>query len=86
MKDYAIKAWNWAKRKVVGAVAVVTGVTAATVAVSSPAHAVDTTLADLFTAANISGLNSNVGTLLIGFIGIGLLFLGRRYLARTGIR
>jgi hypothetical protein len=45
-----------------------------------------TTMADLFTAANISGLQSNVGTLLIGFIGIGLLFTGMRYLRKSGIR
>lgn len=45
-----------------------------------------TTMADLFTAANISGLQSNVGTLLLGFIGIGLLFTGMKYLKRSGIR
>lgn len=45
-----------------------------------------TTIADLFTAASISGLQTNVGTLLIGFIGIGLLFTGYRYLRKSGVR
>jgi len=51
-----------------------------------PSFALDTTIADIFTAANISGLNSNVGTLLIGFVGINLLFLGARYLRKSGVR
>lgn len=51
-----------------------------------PAFAVDMTITDLFTAANISSVNTNVGTLLVGFIGINLLFLGARYLRKTGIR
>ncbi len=45
-----------------------------------------TTMADLFTAANIDGLQANVGTLLIGFITIGLLFTGMKYLKKSGIR
>lgn len=45
-----------------------------------------TTMADLFTAADISGLQSNVGTLLLGFITIGLLFTGMKYLRKSGIR
>ena len=45
-----------------------------------------TTMTELFAAANISGLQTNVGTLLIGFIGIGLLFTGYRYLRRSGVR
>lgn len=45
-----------------------------------------TTMADLFAAADISGLQSNVGTLLLGFIGLGLLFTGMKYLRKSGIR
>lgn len=45
-----------------------------------------TTMADLFTAADISGLQGNVGTLLLGFIAIGLLFTGMKYLRKSGIR
>lgn len=45
-----------------------------------------TTMADLFAAADISGLQTNVGTLLLGFIAIGLLFTGRRYLRKSGIQ
>ncbi len=37
----------------------------------------------LFTAANITGLSGNVSTLLIGFIGINLLFLGYRYVKKS---
>lgn len=40
----------------------------------------------LFTAADISPLATNVSTLLIGFIGVGLLFLGYRYIKKSGIR
>lgn len=40
----------------------------------------------LFTAVDISTLSGNVSTLLIGFIGVGLLFLGWRYIKRSGVR
>lgn len=40
----------------------------------------------LFTAVDISGLSTNVTTLLTGFIAIGLIFLGYRYIKRSGIR
>lgn len=58
----------------------------ASMLVSTAAFALDTTMTDLFTAANITGLNNNVGTLLTGFIGIGLLFTGYRYLKKSGIK
>ncbi|BCS53910.1 hypothetical protein [Geobacter sp. SVR] len=41
------------------------------------------TIDDMFTAVNISGVSSNVGTLLISFIGINLLFLGAYYVNKT---
>jgi hypothetical protein len=37
----------------------------------------------LFDAVDITGVTTNVSTLLIGFIGIGLLFLGYAYVKRT---
>jgi hypothetical protein len=37
----------------------------------------------LFTAVDITGLSTNISTLMLGFIGVGLLFVGRRYLGRT---
>jgi hypothetical protein len=40
----------------------------------------------LFTAVDISTLSSNVSTILIGFIGIGLLFVGYRYIRKSGVK
>lgn len=37
----------------------------------------------LFDAVDISGLSGNVTTLLTGFIAVGLLFVGYRYIKRT---
>ncbi|MBM9615274.1 hypothetical protein JWJ90_13400 [Desulfobulbus rhabdoformis] len=37
----------------------------------------------LFDAVDITGISTNVGTLMVGFIGIGLLFLGYAYVRRT---
>ena len=37
----------------------------------------------LFGAVDITGLSTNVSTLMIGFIGVGLLFLGRRYVEKA---
>jgi hypothetical protein len=37
----------------------------------------------LFAAADITGLSVNVTTILLGFIGIGLLFVGRRYIGKA---
>ena len=45
-----------------------------------------TTITDLFTAANISGLQSNVGTILLALIGVNLLFMGARYLRKSGVK
>lgn len=40
-------------------------------------------MAALFTAVDVSGVSTNVSTLLIAFIGISLLFLGYRYIKRS---
>ena len=37
----------------------------------------------LFTAVDITGLETNITTLMTGFIVIGLLFVARRYIGRT---
>ncbi len=37
----------------------------------------------LFTAVDITGVSTNVSTLLIAFIGINLLFLGYKYVKRV---
>ena len=37
----------------------------------------------LFTAVDVTGVSTNVSTLLIAFIGINLLFLGYKYVKRT---
>lgn len=39
----------------------------------------------LFTAVDISGVSTNVTTLMTGFVGIGLLFFGRKILRRLGV-
>lgn len=40
----------------------------------------------IFTAADISGLSTNVSTILVGLVGVSLLFVGYRYLRKTGIK
>ena len=42
-----------------------------------------TPIDNLFTAVDVSGIGTNVSTLLIAFIGINLLFLGYRYVRKT---
>ncbi|MDW7772535.1 MAG: hypothetical protein SCH71_06555 [Desulfobulbaceae bacterium] len=37
----------------------------------------------LFTAVDVATLATNVSTLLLAFIGVGLLFVGRRYIRMT---
>ena len=37
----------------------------------------------LFAAADVSGLTTNIQAILITFVGIGLLFLGSRYLKKA---
>jgi len=38
---------------------------------------------NLFDAVSITGISTNVETLMIGFIGISLLFVGYRYVKKT---
>ena len=40
-------------------------------------------MAALFTAVDVSGVSTNVSTLLIAFIGINLLFLGYKYVKKS---
>lgn len=40
----------------------------------------------LFTAVDISSLSTNVSSILVGFIGVSLLFVAYRYIRRTGVR
>lgn len=37
----------------------------------------------LFNAVNLTGLSTNISTLMLGFIGVGVLFVARRYIGRT---
>lgn len=53
----------------------------ASTALAVPAFAVDTTVADLFLA--VTPPTGNVGTLLLGFLGISVLFLGRYYVLKS---
>jgi membrane protein implicated in regulation of membrane protease activity len=43
-------------------------------------------MAAIFTAADISGLSTQVSTVLIALVGVSLLFVGYRYLKRSGIK
>lgn len=40
----------------------------------------------LFTAVDISTLATSVSTLLIGFIGVNLLYVGARYIRKGGVK
>jgi hypothetical protein len=52
-----------------------------------PAFAANTgPSAPLFDAGAITGLSGNVTTLLVAFIGLGLLFTGMKYLKKSGIK
>lgn len=52
--------------------------------VAGNAFAVDS-ITDLFAAVDISGVQTSVYTFLAALIGIGLLFFGRRLLAKLGV-
>ncbi len=49
-----------------------------------PAHADD--IDDIFTAGAITGLSANVKTVLLGFIGITIMFVGYKYFKRAANR
>lgn len=40
----------------------------------------------LFTAADVSSLATNTSTMLVAFIGVGLLFTAYRYIKKAGVR
>ena len=37
----------------------------------------------LFAAVDITSLSTNISTLMLGFIGVGILFVARRYIGKT---
>lgn len=80
------KFWNKFVKCVKGAFLALAGAVGLTAAVSAPAHALPVTMAEIFLAADVSTLQTNVGTILIAFIGISLLFVARRYLSKAGVR
>lgn len=43
-------------------------------------------MAALFSAVDITALTTNVTTILTGFIGVSLLFVGYRYIKKSGVR
>ncbi len=43
-------------------------------------------MAALFTAADVGSLATNTSTLLIAFIGVGLIFTAYRYIRKSGVR
>lgn len=44
-----------------------------------------TPLESIYAAVDITGLSTNVSTILIGFIGISLLFVAYRYIRKSGV-
>lgn len=69
---------NWKNLLNVGAI------TAAATAVATNAFAVET-VSDLMTGADISGAKTATYTMLLAFVGIGVLFKGRSILAKLGV-
>ncbi len=43
-------------------------------------------MADVFAAADITGLATSVTAVVVGLLAVSLIFLGRQYLAKAGIR
>jgi len=43
-------------------------------------------MADLFTAVDITGLSTSTGAILVGFIGVSLLFVAYRYIRKSGVK
>lgn len=50
--------------------------------VAVPVQSAHATIAELFTAVDVSSISTNVQTLMIAFIGISLLFVGFRYIRK----
>lgn len=45
-----------------------------------------TALESVFSAVDLTGLSTNVSTILVGFIGVSLLFVAYRYIRKSGVR
>lgn len=45
-----------------------------------------TAMRALFTAADVSGLATNVSVILVALIGVSLLFMGARYIRKAGVK
>jgi len=45
-----------------------------------------TALESVFSAVDLTGLSTNVSTILVGFIGVALLFVAYRYIRKSGVR
>jgi len=43
-------------------------------------------MAALYTAASLTGLSTGVSAILVGFIGVGLLFVAKRFIGRAGVK
>lgn len=43
-------------------------------------------MADLFDAVTMNSLATSVTTILVGFIGVNLLFVANRYIKKSGVR
>lgn len=43
-------------------------------------------MAALFTAVDVTGLATSVSAILVGFIGVNLLFVANRYIKKSGVR
>jgi hypothetical protein len=78
--------WKKVVKCAKGAALALAGVVGLSVAVSTPAQAVPITMTEIFAAADVTTLQTNVGTLLIAFIAISLLFVAKRYLSKAGVR
>lgn len=79
LKCKVLKACCYVKQKAVAVVAAV----GLAVGMVSESRA---DMAALFTAADVSTLSTNVSTMLVAFIGIGLIFTAYRYIRKSGVR
>lgn len=73
-----VKKRNWKNLFGIGAM------TAAATAIATSSFATET-VSDLMTGADISGAKTATYTMLLAFVGIGVLFKGRTILAKLGV-